>query len=106
MSELLVCKTKIGDKEYELFESPESNPEIFAEAVQGIAVRGTTVRVNFTRDIIDYNAPNEGAQKRAIACRLVMPLPNYIEVIEYLHKNVQEMKGLIEAKPEQEQKPS
>ena len=106
MSEVLICTSEIKDKTYELYESPEARPEIFVDAVQGIAVRGSTVKVNFVNDVIDYNSPNKDVQKRAIAFRLVMSLPVYIDTIEFLHKNAQEMKGLIKAQPESDQKPS
>ena len=106
MSEILISKTKKGDIEYELYESPESNPEIFVDAVQGIAIRGSTVRVNFVRDIINFISPDSKVQKRTVAFRLVMPITNYISVIEFLHENLQEMKELIEVKPEPDQKPT
>lgn len=106
MTDVLISTTELNDKTYELYESTEVNPEVFVDAIQGIAVRGATVRVNFTRDIINYNAGDDSKLKRAVAVRLVMPIGNYIDVIEFLHKNLQELKEVIEIQQKPGQKPS
>jgi hypothetical protein len=95
MSDRLILTSQEDGKTIEVYESPDNNLEIYVDGVHGMMLSGATVKINcFTRDF----SRDENVDRRSVACRLVMNVETFFDVVHYMNLREQDLKANPEAK--------
>lgn len=80
----------LNGREARLYESSDTNPEVFIDGVQGLLVQGLTVKVNCFRRAVDQSLESTSEfERRDVACRLVMGMDTFLALTDFLNKNAQ-----------------
>jgi hypothetical protein len=69
---------------YELYEAEGTNPEVYIDGMHGVMLVGSIIKINcFTRG--GFPAAKAGeVEQRDVACRLVMGLDTFLNVMDWL----------------------
>lgn len=83
-------------REARLFESTDSNPEVYVDGIQGLVVVGGVVKLNFFRRALDQSLePGSEFERRDVACRAVMSIETFLSVVDLLKATGQDIQAEI-----------
>ena len=69
-------------------DSTSTNLSIYADGIGGIIARGGVIRISFYNDLPD---PANERAKRIVTGNLIISLPNFIEMMDFLTRDVGRM---------------
>ena len=89
MAEKLISTLKQGQQTLNLYESTDRNPEIYIDGAQGLMAAGQTLKINLFTRRMDTTPQVEN---RNVACRLVMGMDTFFNLVEFLNTTAEQMK--------------
>lgn len=99
MSQRLLSELKSDDgKIARLYGSEEGDQEIFVEGIHGLMTSQAFVKLNFFTVAMTSDKHEE---RREVACRLVIPLPVFFSIAEFLSSRANQLKEQVALSPVQ-----
>ena len=93
---LKLLEAEIGGRKAVLYASPHGDKELYADGIHGVSISPQTVKFNL--HTVNPWHSTEQEEYREVVARIVMPLPTFVSVAQFMIKCVNEMgqKSLIQ----------